>query len=80
MSKKKTAVEWFVEQLEQNGIDIGNGIKMAYPIPNDIYKEAKAMEKIQMINTWITSEQWSDGKFTNAIKAFKEYYKETYES
>ena len=50
--EKQTAVEWFVQQLEESGIDIGNGIKMAYPIPYDIYKEAKAMEKEQIVDAY----------------------------
>jgi hypothetical protein len=43
--EQQTALDWFVQQLEESGIDMGSGIKMAYPIPYDIYKEAKAMEK-----------------------------------
>ena len=93
MSKQQTAVEWFkseIDSMQNIYMDLAkknkslkkevDGILTATTILRMKCKQAKEMEKIQMINTWITSEQWSDGKFTNAIKAFKEYYKETYES
>ena len=60
MNKKQTAVEWLVQELKLEGYD--------YSI-----KQAKAMEKKQMKDTW------HDGfRFDSKYKNFKEYYQNTY--
>jgi len=63
--KNQTAVEWLVEQLEQHHvkIDIKNTV---------VYQQAKAMEKEQIINAWIAT--------NNELQriAAEKYYKETY--
>jgi hypothetical protein len=73
--EQQTALDWFVQQLEESGIDMGSGIKMAYPIPYDIYKEAKAMEKEQIIEAYQEGEYVSNKK----IPA-EQYYNQTYEN
>jgi hypothetical protein len=65
--KKQTAVEWLVEQLEQNytKIDIKNTV---------VFQQAKAMEREQMIkfandflfhdDTDLTAEQFHNKKYS----------------
>jgi len=66
--KKQTAVEWFVEQLEQHHtkIDIKNTV---------VFQQAKAMEKEQIESAY--REGYNDcslGRFADAEK----YYNETF--
>jgi hypothetical protein len=65
---KKTAVEWFVEQLKERHLLKFTGI-------DKIIEQAKEMEKEQIINAW------SDGKFESSgcIEA-EQYYNETFKS
>jgi len=76
---QQTAVEWFVQQLEESGIDMGNGIKMAYPIPYDIYKEAKAMEKDHIIESWLAGENDGSLEPKAFVEMAEQYYNETFE-
>jgi len=68
-SKNQTAVEWFVEQLEQHHtkIDIKNTV---------VFQQAKAMEREQIESAY--REGYNDcslGRFADAEK----YYTETFD-
>jgi len=62
---KQTAVEWLVDELEQHHvkIDIKNTV---------VFQQAKAMEKEQIINAWIATDNE-----LQRISA-EQYYNETY--
>ena len=63
---KQTAVEWLVQEMINNGLD--------YPISEmkPLLEKAKAMEKEQIINAWIATD--------NELQriAAEQYYNETY--
>lgn len=61
---KETAVQWMARVF---------GIEIDYKT-----EIAELMEKEQMYQVWLASEQWSDGKFVDATEAFEQYYNETY--
>jgi hypothetical protein len=62
---KQTAVEWLFEQL-----DISQGYESAI----EIFQQAKEMEKDQIINAWIATD--------NELQriAAEQYYNETFKS
>jgi DNA-binding GntR family transcriptional regulator len=68
---KKTAVEWLVEQLERNHvkIDIKNTVA---------YEQAKAMEKRQIIDAWIGTD--NELQRMAAERHYEENYMETKQS
>jgi hypothetical protein len=52
-----------------------------YKKPKNFYEFIQtylAMEKEQMYQVWLASEQWSDGEFLDSKKSFEEYYNETF--
>jgi hypothetical protein len=61
---KETAVQWMARVF---------GIEIDYKT-----EIAELMEKEQMYQVWLASEQWSDGKFVDSNESFEEYYNETY--
>ena len=67
---KQTAVEWLMEQLTKN-----------YPLTKEsaesIIDQAKAMEKEQIIRTYLMARCY-DTK--NSVNEAEQYYTETYES
>lgn len=79
--KKKTAVEKFIEQLEKQGdswenVSIGR-IQISIKVEDylELQRQAKAMEKEQIIDSWSIRNQdviKSDGKTS------EQYYNETY--
>ena len=71
-----TALDWFIEELNKQGLEIGSGIKMSYPIPNNIFYQAKAMEKEQITDSYIM------GSYDMAAKEFRpeQYYNEIYKT
>jgi len=71
-NKKQTAVEWFFSELERMQYFIGNDMLQAY-------KDAKEMDKEQIIETWNTRAK-IDGIITfTDNRTAEQYYKETYE-
>ena len=60
----KTAVEWLVERLAENGILHSSDIA-----------EAKEMEKEQMLDIYINHNQYNDN-----FLGFDDYYNETFKS
>jgi len=70
-NKKQTAVEWFFSELERMQYFIGNDMLQAY-------KDAKEMDKEQIIETWNTRAK-IDGIITfTDNRTAEQYYKETY--
>jgi hypothetical protein len=74
--KQQTAVEWFFMTMNIRGL-----------LPNkeivECYKEAKAMEKEQIMKAFYKGRQEEQYKnlFNNHVrKSEEQYYKETYES
>ena len=43
-----TAIDFLICELKETGIDLGSGIKMAYPISDELIRRAKHMEKFQI--------------------------------
>jgi hypothetical protein len=69
--KNLTAVEWLYEQLFQ--VKSGT-IQVDKP---NLFQQAKAMEKEQMIDSFYNGAEWEKYEGTFDDK-FKQYYKETY--
>ena len=67
---KQTAVEWLIQKLtnRQNGVFDG----LLHLSVDEIYNQAKQMEKEQHENTWYAGDE--DG----AIHEFEYYWEETY--
>jgi len=67
MEKKQTAVEWLEEQFEESYSYINEIFK-------DTFEQAKEMEKEQIIDAWIATD--------NELQriAAEQYYNETYGS
>jgi hypothetical protein len=74
---QQTAVEYLeniINSLTHNGGSLTNDyIFLAKHI-----EQAKAIEKEQLYQVWLASEQWSDGEFLDSKKSFEEYYNETF--
>ena len=66
-NKNQTAVEWLVEKLQNN-----EDISKESPYINSLLRQAKAMEKEQIINAWIATDNE-----LQRISA-EQYYNETY--
>jgi hypothetical protein len=77
--KKQTAVEFLGHELN---------VKLFYDISpelweqvNEIFKQAKAMEKEQMMKTWTKAIDQTQERAWNVVRAyddFDDYYNETY--
>jgi hypothetical protein len=75
--KQQTAVEWLIKQLRQLAFNqkthLGLGdIRVTQGLLDELYEQAKEMEKEQHENTWYTGDE--DG----AIHEFEYYWEETY--
>jgi phosphosulfolactate synthase (CoM biosynthesis protein A) len=66
----KTAVEWLVQQLWNEGY-------FPYGVPEDIVKKAKEMEKQQIVNAWFGG--YLNGEIKSELKS-EQYYNETFKS
>lgn len=66
---KPTAVEWLINQLHKKQ---NKQIDISF---NDIFDQAKEMEKQQIAHSWAAS-LWSK----EIDQSFEEYYNETYKS
>jgi predicted metalloenzyme YecM len=68
----KTTVEWLIEELEDNGINLD--------LASEIIKQAKEMEKEQIEDAWENGIE-NCGEFNNpTIISGKQYYNETFKS
>lgn len=65
---KQTAVEWLVEQYENN-----------FPLTFDAIKQAKAMEKEQIIYAYLKDRRGEFDVVLKLIDDAEQYYNETYE-
>jgi hypothetical protein len=77
MSKQQTAVEWLEKEISTK---LGTN-----DLLDDLYKQAKAMEKEQMINTWSEATApdheigLSDASYIiSQIQKAEQYFQETY--
>jgi hypothetical protein len=67
--KQQTTLEWFAFELSKLGL-LPDGV------PDDIYKQAKEMEKEQKADTWnnainaVEKDKWD---------SFEQFYEQTYE-
>jgi hypothetical protein len=71
---KQTAVEWYNQQIvdRQNG----NGDSRSF---DEIFEQAKEMEKEQQKNTWEDSRLEDKGdNYIGKQKSFEDYYNKTY--
>jgi len=71
----KTTVEWLIEELEDNGINLD--------LASEIIKQAKEMEKEQIIDAHFNGCEVGE-MFNNENRAFttdaEQYYNETFKS
>jgi hypothetical protein len=65
----KTAVEWLVQQLWNEGY-------FPYGVPEDIVKKAKEMEKQQIVEAFIGY----DSDTEDNLEVGEQYYNETFKS
>ena len=73
---KQTAVEWFAKELNNWRIkEFGEDAIIG--IPTEVFEQAKAMEKEQMI--LIYKAAFQDG-FNGELFEFEKYYNETFKS
>ncbi len=72
--KKQTAVEWLNNELERLSNQIG--INLSWTIMDDLIKQAKEIEKNQIIDTfWIgVNAEAGDNNYMNG----EDYYNKTY--
>ena len=75
-NKQQTGVEWFAFELSKLGL-LPDGV------PDDIYKQAKEIEKVRMESTWIAALDYAIKllKGLNNLEskdAFDQFYNETY--
>lgn len=79
--KAITAVEWLVKQLLESGLDVGSGIKMSYPISNDIVEQAMEMEEDQIKEAFELGEL-NENSYQHVGKRIhkdkEEYYNKSY--
>jgi hypothetical protein len=77
--KNKTAIEWFVEQVESISNSKGVSRTETIELYNDAIQKAKAMEKQQIIKAYIESDSISASYNLEPLKSWaKDYYNETY--
>lgn len=69
MDNKQTAVEWLYEKITQNGEIRWRGTQY-----RELFKQAKSMEKEQIINAAYHGVDYEHSSFDNA----EDYYNETY--
>ena len=79
-SNKQTAVQWFIEQLEEKGVAYENvsfrKIQISIDVSDylDLKRQAFQMEKEQIIDAWEDGVRSDNGFFGT----FEQYYNETY--
>jgi hypothetical protein len=78
--KKVSAVEWLLEQLENQVSDDGKQT-MSIRISGYLREQAKEMEKEQHSETWNDSRiQYKGDNYLGKEKSFEEYYNETFKN
>jgi hypothetical protein len=66
--KKQTAVEWLYEELWK---------QTDFSLPNNIFEQAKAMEKDQIITTHFDAQPFNSTMLHNAELYYNKKFKET---
>jgi len=66
--KKQTAVEWLYEELWK---------QTDFSLPNNIFEQAKAMEKEQIITTHFDAQPFNSTMLHNAELYYNKKFKET---
>jgi hypothetical protein len=74
MNKQQTAVEWFIEQLEEHLLsqDIVLQLKNT-----EAFEQAKEMERNQIINTWYNG-YINQSPMVDEENCGEQFYKETF--
>jgi hypothetical protein len=75
---KQTAVEWFMDKI---GEKQPNGLYVIDTLDDvqNIYEQAKQMEKEQHEDTWLDSRiESNDEDYIGKEKSFQQYYEQTY--
>ena len=73
---QQTAVEWLVNQ--EIVLDLGSGIKMKIPIPQNVIEQAQAMFQEQIIDAWRNGDNDSMYSPKELDQQAEQYYNETY--
>jgi hypothetical protein len=68
----KTAVEWLIEELEDNGINLD--------LASELIEQAKEIEKEQIMNARFTAPIIKFTGIKAYLKEAEQYYKETFKS
>jgi hypothetical protein len=76
MGNKQTAVDWLEHELIKRGV-----IRRGFMIPDNIFNQAKAMEKEQIMDAWLSA--WKDSMINPLEDKYYEpeseqYYNEEY--
>jgi hypothetical protein len=87
-NKQQTAVEWFIEELEENGKayeenQVVRTINICIDVSDymELKQQAKEMEKERMIgftNKYINSELWVNCNAIESDSTVEQYYEQTY--
>jgi hypothetical protein len=81
LNKKQTAVQWFIEQLEEKGVAYENvsfrKIQISIDVSDylDLKRQAKEMEKEQIEDAYFIGGRDSQ---INRYRGMHEYYEQTY--
>jgi hypothetical protein len=78
MEKKQTAVEWLINQFLEVNVDSITNENMYIKIPTKAFKQAKEMEKEQIIDAHLLGLIYP--LEMEASKQAEQYYNETYGS
>ena len=73
--EKQTAVQWLVEQIECFGNK--HELQMSWATLDELLKQAKEMEKQQIVNAWFGG--YLNGEIKSELKS-EQYYNETFKS
>jgi LmbE family N-acetylglucosaminyl deacetylase len=88
LDKKQTAVQWFIEQLEEKGVAYENvsfrKIQISIDVSDylDLKRQAKQMEKEQIENAYEIgfADAWDDARYDDepTYIGAEQYYEQTY--
>jgi hypothetical protein len=74
---QQTAVEWLVEELKSKGHALITSEGVFINVPDDLFLEAKAMEKQQITFAY---NDGADAMVAGNYKSMEDYYNELYQS
>jgi hypothetical protein len=73
---KQTAVQWLKDELEEYGSPVE--LTLDWETFDKLFKQAKEMEKQQIIDAYIKGNYKSNRDMYWKVKSAEEYYSETY--